>query len=113
MVDFFEKFFKVSISEFGINHPHHISLPGTTWSNGLRYCRVELGLNKVVGFFQMLRNGIRGGKSGVSGDRYNESDNNHKKLYVDQNNLYGHAMSQQLPTGNFQFYEKKSITYPL
>ena len=58
----------------------------------------------------MFENGIRGGISGVFGDRYFESDNNHKILYVDQKKLYGNAMSQHLPTGNFQIYETNSIT---
>ena len=39
-----------------------------------------------------------------------ESDNNHKILYVAQKNLYGNAMSQHSPTGNFQIYEMNSIT---
>ena len=55
----------------------------------------------------MFENGIRGGESGVFGDRYIKSDNNHKILYVDQNNLFGYAMSQHLTTGNFQIFESK------
>ena len=35
------------------------------------------------------------------GDRYIQSDDNKKILYIDANNLYGWAMSQFLPTGNF------------
>ena len=53
--------------------------------------------------------GMRGGISGVFNDRYIESDNNLKVLYVDQNNLYGYAMSQHLPTRNFEIYENNSI----
>ena len=89
---------------------YHISLPGTTWSNGLRYTRVELELIKNVDLFQMFENGIRGGISGVFGDRYIESDDNTKILHIDMNNLYGFAMLQHLPTGNFKIYENNSIT---
>ena len=110
LADIFEKFIKVSITEFGINPLYHISLPGTTWSNGLRYTKVELELIKNVDLFQMFESGIRGGISGIFGDRYIESDNNTVILHVDMNNLYGFAMLMHLPTGNFQIYENNSIT---
>ena len=35
------------------------------------------------------------------GDRYIKSDNETKIIYIDANNLYGYAMSQYLPFGNF------------
>ena len=89
---------------------YHISLPGTTWSIGLKYTKLELELIKNVDLFQMFENGIRGGISGVFGDRYIESDNNTVILYVDMNNLYGFAMLLYLPTGNFEIYENNSIT---
>ena len=110
LADIFEKFMKVSISEFGINPLYHISLPGTTWSNGFKYTKIELELIKKVDLFQMFKNGIRGGLSGVFGDRYIESDNDTVILHVDMNNLYGFAMLQHLPTGNFQIYENNLIT---
>ena len=110
LADIFEKFINVSITEFGINPLYHISLPGTTWSNGLKYTKVELELIKNVDLFQMFESGIRGGVSGVFGDRYIESENNTVILHVDMNNLYGFAMLMYLPTGNFKIYENNSIT---
>ena len=110
LADIFEKFIKVSISEFGINSLYHISLPGTTWSSGLKYTKIELELIKNVDLFQMFESGIRGGISGIFGDRYIESDNNTAIEHVDMNNLYGFAMLMHLPTGNFQIYENNSIT---
>ena len=110
LADIFEKFINVSKTEFGINPLYHISLPGTTWSNGLKYTKTELELIKNVDLFQMFESGIRGGLSGVFGDRYIESDNNTVILHVDMNNLYGFAMLFHLPTGNFQIYENDSIT---
>ena len=111
LADIFEKFIKASKTEFGINPLYNISLPGTTWSNGLKYTKLELELIKNVDLFQMFENGIRGGGiSGVFGDRFVESDNNTVILHVDMNNLYGFAMLFHLPTGNFQIYENNSIT---
>ena len=110
LADIFQKFIKVAISEFGINPLYHISSPGTTWSNGLKYTKAELELIKNVDLFQMFESGIRGGLSGIFGDRYIKSDNNTVILHVDMNNLYGFAMLMYLPTGNFKIYENNSIT---
>ena len=51
LADIFEKFIKVSKTEFGINPLYHITLPGKTWSNGLKYTKVELELIKNVDSF--------------------------------------------------------------
>ena len=111
LADIFEKFIKISITEFGINPLYHnISLPGTTWSDGLKYTKIELELIKNVDLFQMFESGIRGGLSGNFGDRYIESDNNTKILHVDMNNFFGFAMLLHLPTSNFQIFENNSIT---
>ena len=110
LADIFEKFIKVYISEFGIKPLYHISLPGTTWSNGFKYTKIDLELIKNVDLFQMFEIGIRGGISGNFGDRYIESDDNTLIEHVDMNNLYGFAMLQHLRTGNFQIYENNSIT---
>ena len=48
----------------------------------------------------MFQNGFRGGISFVMGGQFIYSDDNNKLLHVDQNNLYGWAMMQMLPTGN-------------
>ena len=50
LADIFEKFIKVSMLEFDINPLYHISLPGTTWSDGLKYTKVELELIKKCRF---------------------------------------------------------------
>ena len=50
----------------------------------------------------ILENNIRGGVSSVMGDGQVVSDVNKQILYIDANNLYGWAMSQPLPTGDFE-----------
>ena len=110
LADIFEKFIKVSISEFSTSPLYDISPPGTTWSNGLRYTKAELELIKNVDLFKVFENGIRGAISGVFGDRYIESNKIIKILLIDMNNLYGLAMFQHLPIGIFQIYENNSIT---
>ena len=51
----------------------------------------------------LLENGIRGGISGVMGDRYVKSGKNEKIVIGDANNLYGFGMSQPLPYDNIKF----------
>ena len=50
----------------------------------------------------LLENKIRGGISSVMDDRHVVSDVNKQILYIDANNLYGCAMSQYLPTCEFE-----------
>ena len=51
----------------------------------------------------LLENIIRGGLSSVMGDRYVKSDGNKKILCKDANNLYGWAMSENLPHDEIKF----------
>ena len=51
----------------------------------------------------LLENNIRGRISSVMGDRYVESDENEKILYVDANNLYDHSISQPFPYHEIKF----------
>ena len=46
--------------------------------------------------------GIRGGISYIN-KRYSEAYEIVNILYLDMNNLYGHAMSQYLPISNFKW----------
>ena len=50
----------------------------------------------------LLENNIHGGISSVMGDRHVQSDENKQILYIDANNLHGWAMSQYLPTAEFE-----------
>ena len=36
---------------------------------------------------------------------YNKNNKSKCIMHLDANNLYGHAMSQSLPTGNFKFVD--------
>ena len=71
----------------------------------------------------VFENGIRGGYSGVLGDRYikanirylSKEENYQEKskylLYLDANNLYGWAMSQPLPTGDFKWEDPNNFNW--
>ena len=78
------------------------SLPGYTWKAGLKLTNIKLDYIKDKEILLLLENNIRGGISSVMGDRFVESSQNKQILYIDANNLYGLAMSQYLPTSNFE-----------
>ena len=70
----------------------------------------------------MFENGIRGGYSGVLGKRYVKANNKYLDdydsrkpsnylLYLDANNLYGWAMSQPLPTGDFKWEDPDNYNW--
>ena len=97
LTDVFEKVIKISIEEYGINPLYCVSLRGYTWQRGMKYTDFKLRSLQDKDMILLLENNIRGGISSVMGDRYVESDENKKILYVDANNVYEWAMSEHLP----------------
>ena len=102
LTDVFENFVQTSTEEYGINPLYSYSLPGYTWKAGVKLTNTKLDFIKDKQLLLLLENNIRGGISSVMGPRYIESDTNTKLLYIEANNLYGWAMSQYLPTSEFE-----------
>ena len=102
LTEVFENFVEKSTLEYGINPLYGYSLPGYTWKAGLKLTKIKLDFRKDKQLLLLLENNIRGRISSVMGPRYIESNENTKLLYIDANNLYGWAMSQYLPTGDFK-----------
>ena len=99
----FEKFIKVSQNGFRISPLYFVSLPGYTWACGLKYTNIKLQTLQDKEMILLLENGLKGGISGVMGDRYVKSDKDKNILYVDATNLYGFGMSQPLLYDNIKF----------
>ena len=97
LADVFEKFAKVSTTEYVINPLYCVSLPGYTYQCALKYTDVKLQTLQDKDLILLIETNIRGGISSVLGDRYVKSDENKRILYMDATNLYGHSMSQMLP----------------
>ena len=102
LADVFENFVESSTREYKINPLYSYSLPGYTWKAGLKLTNIKLDFIKDKELLLLLENNIRGGISSVVGPRYVVSDLNKQILYIDANNLYGWAMSQYLPTSEFE-----------
>ena len=52
--------------------------------------------------YMFFEQGMRGGVSYIN-KRYSKASKNVNILYLDMNNLHGHAMSQYLPYANFKW----------
>jgi len=94
---------------------HYFSSPSLSWDTMLKMIGVKLELISDIDQFLFIEKGIRGGISYIS-NRYAKANNrflnnyNPLKLlnfiiYLDANNLYGWAMSQNLPTGCFKWID--------
>ena len=86
-----------------------VSLSGYTWQCGLKYTGINLQTLQDEDIILLLENNIRGGISSVTGDRYVNSDDNKKILYIDANNLFGHSMSEPVPYDKIIFHRNVEL----
>ena len=101
----FEKFIKVSVKEYGDNPLYCVSFPRFTWQCGLKCTGINFQTLQDKYMILLLENNIPCGISSVMGDRYDESDENKKILYIDATNIYGYSMSQTLPYDEIEFHK--------
>ena len=85
----------------------------------LKMTEIKLELMTDIDKFLFIEKGVRGGVSYIS-KRYAKANNKYMNnydskqpsnyiTYLDANNLYGWAMSQNLPTGGFKWLSEKEI----
>ena len=94
-----------------------MSLPGLSWDAMLKKTGIWLELITDIDMQFFIEKGMRGGISYIA-HRYGKANNKYMKdynpkeessylMYLDANNLYGWAMSQPLPYGNFKWIHLK------
>ena len=97
---------------YKLDPAHYFSSPGLSWGSMLKMTDIKLELMTDIDMFQFIEKGLRGGISYIS-NRYGKANNKYMKKYDEKlpskyitylyaNNLYGWAMSQNLPTGEFK-----------
>ena len=109
LADVFEKFRKTCLRYYKLDPCHYFTSPGLSWDAMLKKTGVKLELMSNINMFQFIERGIRGGVSCIC-ERYAKANNKYISnydptkqstyiTYLDANNLYGWAMSEDLPTG--------------
>ncbi|XP_068738120.1 uncharacterized protein [Montipora capricornis] len=119
LADVFENFRKTCLQYYKLDPCHYFTSPGLSWDAMLKMTNIKLELMTDVNMFQFIEKGMRGGISYIA-NRYGKANNKYMKkydekvpskyiMYLDVNNLYGHSMSQYLPTGGFRWMTEKQI----
>ena len=118
LADVFENFRKTCLKHYKLDPAHYYTSPSLAWDACLKTTGQHLQLLSDYDMLMMFEQGIRGGITHIS-KRYAEANNKYMKnynpekestfiQYLDANNLYGWAMSQNLPTHGFKWM--KNIT---
>lgn len=112
LAEVFENFRGICLAVYELDPCRYLTAPGLSWDAMLKETGVNLELLTDYEMLQFVQSGIRGGISQVS-KRYAKSNNQFTAptnqtagesnfiVYLDVNNLYGHAMRQHLPHSNF------------
>ena len=109
----FESFRNVCMENYGLDPAHFYTAPGLAWKACLKKTGIRLELLLDPDMLLMFELGIRGGitqsvhRWAAANNPYMEEYDSNKPTkylqYLDANNLYGWAMSQPLPTGEFKW----------
>ena len=119
LADVFESFRRTCLEYYQLDPAHYFTSPGLSWDTMLKMTDIKIELMTDIDMFQFIEKGMRGGISNIT-HRYGKANNKYMKgyndkepskylMYLDANNLYGWAMSQYLPTGNFKWMSEKKI----
>ena len=119
LCDVFEKFINTCLNYYGLDPCHYFSSPRLSFDAMLKMTKIELDHISDIDMDFFIEKDMRGGISCIA-KRYSKANNKYAKdydntkentfnMYFDINNLYGWAMTQHLPYGNFKWMTKKEI----
>ena len=102
------------MNHYGLDPAWYFSSPGLAWDASLKITKFQLELLSDPNMLLKIQNGIRGGISTIShshnkakneymGTEFDATKDSKFISYLDANNLYGWAMSKQLPTSGFEW----------
>ena len=119
LADVFENFRKTAMATYGLDPVHYYTLPGYSWDCLLKCTNIELEQITEPDMYLFVEKGLRGGISMVSHrhaiannpqmQNFNPEQPTSYLMYLDSNNLCGWAMSQPMPTGDFQWVSHVSV----
>ena len=112
LCDVFEKLINTCLNYYGLDPCHYFISPGLSWDAMLKMTGIELELINDIDMHLFIEKGMRGGisyivkrHSKVTNKYVKNYDNTKENIFIryfDANNLYGWAMTQYLPYGNFR-----------
>ena len=106
---------------YGLDPAWYFSAPGLAWDATLKFAEIQLELLSDPDMLLMIERGIRGRIATIS-HRYSKANNEYKGTEFDSvkesefisnlvaNNLYGWAMSKQLPTSGVEWMSDDKLT---
>ncbi|PFX20964.1 hypothetical protein AWC38_SpisGene14564 [Stylophora pistillata] len=120
LADVFENFRELCKENYDLDPCWYFTAPGLAWDACLKLTEIELELLSDINMLHMFEAGIRGGISMIStrhakannkymGESFNPTQPSKFITYLDANNLYGWAMSKNLPTGGFEWVNEKDF----
>jgi len=107
LADIFEAFRQRSMNEDGLEPLTFISVPGMSWASALKRLDNPIELIQDPELYWFFHGGIRGGMTFIN-KHFVLSDESTQLFYIDINNLYGWALSQKLPCGQFRWVTSES-----
>ena len=123
LANVFKSFRKVCVDNYGLDAAHFYTAPELAWKACLKKTGVNLELLKDPDMLLMFERGIRGGitqsvyrwaiaNNPYMGYEYERSKQTEYLQYLDANSLYGWAMLQPLPTGEFKWVNVREDIEP-
>ena len=120
LADVFENFRDLCMKHYGLDPAWYYTAPGLSWDAALKTTGVKLELLSDINMLFMVQKGIRGGtcmavkrfaqaNNKYMGDSYDSSKPSSFIIYLDENNLYGWSMSQELPTHGFEWMNDEEL----
>ena len=113
LAEVFEKFIDTCLKYYELDPCHYFSAPGLSWDAMLKMTAVKLEKKSDIDKYLFIEKGLRGGIYYIA-KRYAKANNKYMSdydsnkqstfiTYLDKNNLYGWAMSEYLPYGEFEW----------
>ena len=108
----FERFQSKTLEQDGLDPVHFVSLPGLSFLSAFKMTGETIELLNDLEMYSFFERGIRGGMTFVNTHHlHRETSTQHAThlAYIDENNLYGNALSKPLPHSEFSWVEDLSV----